>query len=180
MHYLVKFKVEEVEDWSNFYIAPEGDRGWSIIEAESEEALRSDLEEGKEVEEGRESEGSGETGEGREAEKSREIEEVQPLLPAHEYVAISKAREELDASKRRFVDDPSGALQEAREAVGQAMEACGYSRNGGSESSSESRSEVMEEYEKTNVGESSDLEEMREAFDQLSRTLQRLAGVQLD
>jgi hypothetical protein len=92
MRYLIKFKTEQlasldhVADRDDVYISPEGDRGWAILEAEDEESLRRDLLQGQQV------------------------EETQSVLLAREYVAIQKAREGLQNSKMRFVDDPSGAL----------------------------------------------------------------------
>ena len=58
--------------------------------------------------------------------EGQEAEETQPVLPAQEYVAVQRAHEDLENSKARFVDDPSGALAEARRSVGQALEARGY------------------------------------------------------
>lgn len=147
MHYLAKFKVEKPTNWDNVYLAPEGDRGWEILEAENEEAARGALED-------------------------REVEELQPLIPARAYVAISEARTQIEDSKKRFVDDPSGALQEARQSVGKAMEARGYSGSDGE--TSESRRELAEEYQRTDVGESGNLEDQRGAFDRLSKILERL------
>jgi len=107
VYYLVRFKVhqpadvEDVADREDVYVAPEGDRGWTVLEVEDEEDLRRTVE-------------------------GQDVEEVQPVLLAREYVAISSARRELEDSKARFVDDPSGALEEARQAVGRALEARGY------------------------------------------------------
>lgn len=98
------------------------------------------------------------------------------MLPAREYVAISRARSDLEDSKKRFVDDPAGALQGARRSVVLAMEARGYSNSGNGEGEpSRSRRELEEEYERTDVGESGNLEEQREAFGRLSNLLERLA-----
>jgi|SRR5215207_5837262 len=149
MHYLARFKVDKPANWDNAYLAPEGDRGWTILEAENEETLRSALED-------------------------REVEEIQPLLPAREFVAIDEARNDFENSKRRFVDDPSGALQEARQAVGRAMEARGYPSSENADQASKSRREVLEEYEHTDVGETGNLEDQRGAFDRLSELLGRL------
>lgn len=147
MHYLVKFRVTDAGKLEDAYVTPEGDRGWAILEAENEEALRGSL-------------------------KDREIEEIQPLLPAKEYAAVAGAQREVEDSKRRFVDDPAGALHEARQSVGRAMEARGYSRQG--DDASSSRREVVEEYERTNVRESGSLEEQRSAFSKLSELLERI------
>lgn len=155
MHYLTKFKVTDAEKLEDAYVTPEGDYGWAIIEAESEEALRNSL-------------------------RDREIEEVQPLLPAREYAAIAGARREVEDSKRRFVDDPAGALREARQSVSRAMEARGYSNSSGERSNAEepsSRREVREEYERTDVGESGSLEDQRSAFGKLSGLLERISRV---
>ena len=94
MYYLVRFKVrqpadvEDVADREDVYVAPEGDRGWTVLEVEDEEDLRRTVE-------------------------GQDVEEVQPVLLAREYVAISRARRELEESKAGFVDDPSGALEKA-------------------------------------------------------------------
>ena len=91
MHYLVRLKAEglvgdeDVADRDDVYLSPEGDRGWAIFDADDEESLRRDL-----------------------LQEGQEVEEVQPLLTAREYVAVLKAREDLESSKARFVDDPSG------------------------------------------------------------------------
>ena len=156
MRYLVKFKTEQlpnmeyVADRDDVYIAPEGYRGWAILEAEDEESLRQDLLEGQEA------------------------EEVQPVLPAREYVAIRRAREELENSKARFVDDPSGALAEARRSVGQALEARGYPPPERANEAPRSRQEILREYQSTDTGDSADLEDMRDAFGRLSDLLDRL------
>lgn len=147
MHYLARFKVTDAENLEDAYVSPEGDRGWAILEVESEEALRGSL-------------------------QDREIEEIQPLLPAREYAAVARARREVEDSKRRFVDDPAGALREARQSVGRAMEARGYSESGREESPP--RRELAEEYERTDVGESGSLEDQRSAFSKLSGLLERL------
>jgi hypothetical protein len=93
MHYLVRFRterladVESVASQEGVYISPEGEQGWAIREAEGEESLRQDLE-------------------------GQEVEEVQPMLPGREYLAVRNARRELEDLKPRFVDDPPGALAE--------------------------------------------------------------------
>lgn len=90
MRYLVRFKTQQLTNLeyiagrNDVYIAPEGDRGWAILEADDEESLRRDLLEGQKA------------------------EEIQPVLPAREYVAIERARENLENSKARFVDDLPG------------------------------------------------------------------------
>ena len=156
MRYLLKFKteqltnIEDMADREDVYIAPEGDRGWAILEAEDEESLRQDLLEG------------------------REAEEVQPVLPAREYVAIRRAREELENSKARFVDDPSGALVETRRSVGQALEARGYPPPERANEAPRSRQEILREYRDTDTGDSGSLEDMRGAFERLSGLLDRL------
>ena len=157
MRYLVQFKTEQltsleyVEDRDDVYVSPEGDRGWAILEAEDEESLRQDLLQGQEVEEAR------------------------PVLLAREYVAIQKAREDLQNSKARFVDDPSGALAQARRSVGQALEARGYPPPERANEAPRSRQEVLQEYQSTDAGDSGNLEDMRGAFDRLSGLLDRLA-----
>ena len=156
MRYLVKFKTEQlpnmeyVADRDDVYIASERDRGWAILEAEDEESLRQDLLEGQEA------------------------EEVQPVLPAREYVAIRRACEELENSKARFVDDPSGALAEARRSVGQALEARGYPPPERANEAPRPRQEILREYQSTDTGDSGSLEDMRGAFERLSGLLDRL------
>lgn len=157
MHYLVEFKMEqlamnEVEDRDEVYISPEGDRAWAFVEAEDEESLRRGLED-------------------------REVEEIQPVVPARGYAAITRAREDLESSKTRFVDDPSGALAEARRSVGQAMEARGYPPSDRAEDAPQSRQEVLREYQDTDTGESGNLEDIRGAFDRLSNVLDRLTRI---
>ena len=157
MRYLVMFKteqlrnVEHMTDREDVYITPEGDRGWAILEAEGEESLRRDLPE------------------------AREAQEVQPVLTVREYVAIQKAREDLEHSKTRFVDDPSGALAEARRSVGLALEAWGYPPPERANEAPQSRQEILEEYQSTDMGDSGGLEEMRDAFNRLSDLLDRLS-----
>jgi hypothetical protein len=157
MRYLIKFKTEQlasldhVADRDDVYISPEGDRGWAILEAEDEESLRRDLLQGQQV------------------------EETQSVLSAREYVAIQKAREGLQNSKTRFVDDPSGALAEARRSVGEALEARGYPPPERANEAPRSRQEVIQEYRDTDAGDSGNLDDMRGAFDRLSGVLDRLA-----
>jgi hypothetical protein len=157
MRYLIKFKTEQlasldhVADRDDVYISPEGDRGWAILEAEDEESLRRDLLQGQQV------------------------EETQSVLSAREYVAIQKAREGLQNSKTRFVDDPSGALAEARRSVGEALEARGYPPPERANEAPRSRQEIIQEYQDTDAGDSGNLEDMRGAFDRLSGVLDRLA-----
>lgn len=156
MHYLVEFKTEQlakmehVRRREDVYVTPQGDRWWAILEGEDEESLRQDLLEGQEV------------------------EELQPVLRAPEYLAIVGAREYLEDSKARFVDDPAEALAEARRAVGRALEARGYPSPDRASEASGPRREVLQECQATDVGESESLEDMRGAFDRLSRLLDRL------
>ena len=157
MRYLIKFKTEQlasldhVADRDDVYISPEGDRGWAILEAEDEESLHRDLLQGQQV------------------------EETQSVLSVREYVAIQKAREGLQNSKTRFVDDPSGALVEARRSVGEALEARGYPPPERANEAPRSRQEIIQEYQDTDAGDSGNLEDMRGAFDRLSGVLDRLA-----
>jgi hypothetical protein len=156
MQYLVKFRiqgladVEDVADRDDVYISPEGDRGWTVIEVEDEEDLRRTVE-------------------------GQEVEEVQPVLLAGEYVAIGRARRELEDSKARFVDDPTGALAEARESVSKALEARGYPPPERANETSRSRQEVLREYQETDAGDSASLEDTRGAFNRLSDLLDRLS-----
>jgi hypothetical protein len=150
MHYIVEFRTEHPESWDNTYLSPEGDRGWAILEAEDEEALRRNL-----------------------ADRGA-IEGIQPVLPAREYAAISEARTELENSKARFVDDPSGALAEARRSVGKALEARGYPPPERAEEAPGSRQEILQEYQSTAVDDPDNLEEMRSAFNRLSTLLERM------
>jgi hypothetical protein len=156
MRYLVRFKtqqltnIEHMADREDVYVSAEGDRGWAIVEAEGEESLRRDLLEGQEA------------------------EEVQSVLTSWEYVAIQKAREDLENSKRGFVDDPSGALAEARLAVAQALEARGYPPPERANEAPQSRQEILQEYQSTDMGDSGGLEDMRGAFNRLSDLLDRL------
>ena len=155
MYYLVRFKVrqpadvEDVADREDVYVAPEGDRGWTVLEVEDEEDLRRTVE-------------------------GQDVEEVQPVLLAREYVAISSARRELEDSKARFVDDPSGALEEARQVVGRALEAKGYPSLERANEASGARQEVLREYEATDTEGSGSLEDTRGAFNRLSDVLDRI------
>jgi hypothetical protein len=142
--------IEDVADRNDVYIAPEGDRGWTVIEAEDEQDLRRTV-------------------------KGQEVEEAQPVLFPREYLAIGTARRELEDSKSRFVDDPPGALAAAREAVGRALEARGYPPPERANEASKSRQEVLREYQETDAGGSENLEETRSAFDRLSELLDRVA-----
>ena len=155
MHYLVRFRTEKLADveyvagqeW--VYFSPEGDLGWAIREAEDEESLRRDLE-------------------------GQEVEEVQPMLPGREYLAVRNARRELEDLKPRFVDDPSGALAEARKSVGRVLEARGYPPPERANEASRSRQEVIREYQDTNTSDSGTLEDKRNSFNRLSALLDRL------
>lgn len=156
MHYLIKFKaegselMERVANRDNVYILPEGDWGWAILEAEDEQSLHKDL-------------------------RVQDTEEVQPVLPVGEYLAILGAREYFSDSKARFLDDPSGALVEARQAIGQALEARGYPPPERANEAPPARQEVLREYQDTNVEDSASLEDVRDAFSRLSDLLDRLA-----
>jgi hypothetical protein len=155
LHYLVRFRTEKLADveyvagqeW--VYFSPEGDLGWAIREAEDEESLRRDLE-------------------------GQEVEEVQPMLPGREYLAVRNARRELEDLKPRFVDDPSGALAEARKSVGRVLEARGYPPPERANEASRSRQEVIREYQDTNTSDSGTLEDKRNSFNRLSALLDRL------
>jgi hypothetical protein len=149
MHYIVEFTTEYPEGWDDAYLNPEGTRGWAILEAENEEALRRDL-------------------------AGREVEGIQPVLPAREYAAISEARTELENAKARFVDDPSGALAEARRSVGEALKARGYPPPERAGEAPGSRQEILQDYQSTAVDDPDNLEEMRSAFNRLSDILERL------
>ncbi len=156
MLYLVKFRmqqmadIEDVGDREDVYISPEGDRGWTVIEVEDEEDLRRTV-------------------------AGQEVEEAQLVLLPREYLAIGRARRELEDSKSRFVDDPPGALAAAREAVGRALEARGYPPPGRANEASQSRQEVLQEYQDTDMGHSENLEDTRGAFNRLSDLLDRVA-----
>jgi hypothetical protein len=59
--------------------------------------------------------------------------------------------------------------------VSRALEARGYSSSENADQApSSSRQEILQEYQSTEVGESGDIEEMRDAFDRLSDILERL------
>ena len=155
MHYLVRFAteqlaMEEVQDRHDVYFSPEGDKAWAILEVRDEETLRQNLE-----------------GQG--------VEEVQPMLPAREYVAILEARRDLEESKTRFVDDPSGALAEARKAVGRALEARSYPSSERADEASGSRQEILRDYQSTDTEDSGNLEDVRGSFNRLSDLLDRIA-----
>jgi hypothetical protein len=156
MQYLIKFRmqqmadIEDVADRNDVYIAPEGDRGWTVIEVEDEDDLRRTV-------------------------QGQEVEEAQPVLLPREYLAIGRARRELEDSKARFVDDPPGALSEAREAVGRALEARGYPPRERANEASRSRQDVLQEYQDTDTGTSENLEDIRGAFNRLSDLLDRVA-----
>jgi hypothetical protein len=156
VYYLVRFKVrqpadvEDVADREDVFVSPEGDRAWTVLEVEDEEDLRRTVE-------------------------GQDVEEVQPVLLAREYMAISRARRDLEESKARFVDDPSGALEEARRAVGQALEAQGYPPQERANEAPGSRQEVLREYQATATGSSESLEDTRDAFNRLTDLLDRLA-----
>ena len=74
-----------------------------------------------------------------------------------------------------FVDDPSGALEEARPAVGQALEARGYPPPERADEAPESRREILREYQATGTEGSESLEDTRGAFNRLTDLLDRLA-----
>jgi len=93
---------------------------------------------------------------------------------AREYVGIQKAREALENSKARFVDDPSGALAEARRAVGQALETRGYPPPERANEAPQTRQEILQEYRSTDMGDTGRLEDMRDAYIRLSDLLDRL------
>lgn len=156
MLYLVRFRmqqmadIEDVGDREDVYISPEGDRGWTVIEVEDEEDLRRTV-------------------------AGQEVEEAQLVLLPREYLAIGRARSELEDSKSRFVDDPPGALAAAREAVGRALEARGYPSPERANEASQSRQEVLQEYQDTDTGHSENLEDTRSAFNRLSDLLDRVA-----
>jgi len=156
VYYLVRFKVrqpadvEDVADREDVFVSPEGDRGWTVLEVEDEEDLRRTVE-------------------------GQDVEEVQPVLLAREYMAISRARRELEDSKAGFVDDPSGALEKARRAVGRALEARGYPPVERANEAHGSRQEVLREYQATGTESSESLEDTRNAFDRLADLLDRIA-----
>ena len=154
----MKFRTEQLEDMERLvgrddvYVAPEGDRGWAILKAEDEESLRQAFLEGQEA------------------------EEVQPVLPVREYVIILGAREYLKDFKMRFVDDPSGALADARRVVGRVLKSLGYPPPERANEASKTRQEILREYQRTGTADSGNLEEMRDAFNRLSSLLERAAG----
>lgn len=154
MRYLVKFSpeslsdVDRLSDREGVYISPDGDAGWAILEEDNEESLGSSL--------------------------GAEAEEAQPLLSVREYVAVRDARGELEEAKGRFVDDPSGALQDARRSVGRALEARGYPPPERAEEATGSRREILQEYQRTDP-DGADEGSMREAFSSLSDILERSA-----
>ena len=71
--------------------------------------------------------------------------------------------------------DPSGALEDARQAVGRALEARGYPSSERANEASGSRQEVLREYQDTDTGHSENLEDTRSAFNRLSDLLDRVA-----
>jgi hypothetical protein len=154
VRYLVKFSpgslsdVDSLADREGIYLSPDGDAGWAILEEDNEESLGSSL--------------------------GAEGEEAQPLLSVREYVAVRDARGELEEAKGRFVDDPSGALQDARRSVGRALEARGYPPPERAEEATGSRREILQEYQRTDP-EGADEGNMREAFSNLSDILERSA-----
>ena len=154
MRYLVKFSpeslsdVDSLADRKGIYVSPEGDAGWAILDEDGEESLGSSL--------------------------GVETEEAQPLLSVREYGAIRDARAELEEAKGRFVDDPSGALQDARRSVGLMLEARGYPPPERAEEATGSRRGILRDYQKTEP-DGSDEGSMREAFSSLSDILERSA-----
>jgi hypothetical protein len=151
MYYLVELRVsrpesaERAAQRGDVYLSPEGNRGWILARADNEEALRRSL-------------------------QNHEVEEVRPVLPAREYVEMQRARQELEQSKSRFVDDPTGALAEARHSVLKVIEGRGY----GAPERTDGQ-EILREYDATEIGEGASLEERREAFGRLERLLDRLS-----
>ena len=129
-------------------ISPEGEQGWAIWEGE--ESLHRDLE-------------------------GQEVEEVQPILPGRDYLAVRNARRELEDLKPRFVDDPPGALAEARRSVGRVLEVRGYPPPERANEAPGSRQEVIREYQSTDTGDSGTLKDRRNSFLRLSALLDRLA-----
>lgn len=156
MHYLVRLRMDRHEsterfrDQTDVFLSPEGNRGWMILEAEDEEALHRQLE-------------------------GIEVEESEPVLPVSEYAAISEARKSLEETKARFVDDPDGALAEARRQVGFALEKRGYPPPERAADASRYRRDILRDYERTETGESASVEEKRKAFNTLSELLDRSA-----
>lgn len=156
MHYLVKVKmdkdesVERLGDRADVFLTPEGDQGWAIIEAEDEEAIRRELE-------------------------GLEVERSEPVLPVSEYAAIREARKNIEETKARFVDDPSGALDEARRQVGFALEKRGYPSPEHAQDAYRHRQDILREYQRIEASDSASVEEKREAFNALSDLLDRSA-----
>ncbi len=156
MKYLVNFRteqlsdVERLADSEDVWVSPEGDRAWVIVEADDEESVRQNPE-------------------------VQEFEEIQPLLSGREYLAIHNARRELEDCKARFVDDPAGALSDARRSVGRAMEAKGYPSSDRADEASGPRRDILQEYKDTDRDGSDNLEDQRSAFKRLSDLLDRLA-----
>lgn len=156
MHYLVRLRTDRDEsmqrlgDRADVFLSPSGERGWAILEAEDEEVLHQELE-------------------------GLEVEESEPVLPVNEYAAISDARRGLEETKARFVDDPDGALAEARRQVGFALEKRGYPPPERAHDASRHRQDILRDYERTEAGESASVEEKRKAFNALSELLDRSA-----
>jgi hypothetical protein len=73
------------------------------------------------------------------------------------------------------VDDPLGALAEARRSVGRALEARGYLLSERADETQGSRQEVIREYQSTDTSDSRTLEDKRNSFNRLSALLDRLA-----
>lgn len=156
MRYLIRFSLNDTTELETLgasqgvYLTPEGDSGWAILEKSDEQSLRDNL--------------------------GVEAKEIKPLLSIREYSAIRDAREELEEAKGRFVDDPSGALQDGRRSVGRALETIGYPAPERAEEAPEARREILEEYSQTD-SEGADVGDMREAFSRLSDILERSARV---
>ena len=156
MHYVVKLEIdrpestERLDERCDVFLTPDGEQGWAILEAEDEDSVRWELE-------------------------GHKVEEVQPVLPVKEYAAIREARENIEEVKARFVDDPSGALEEARRQVGFALEKRGYPSPERADGASRHRQVILREYHRTQTSESASVEEKREAFNALSDLLDRSA-----
>lgn len=154
MRYLVRFSTRDLSELDSLagregvYLSPDGEAGWAVLEEESEDSLRGNL--------------------------GVEAEEVQPLLSAREYLAVRDARARLEEAKGRFVDDPSGALQDARRSMGQALEARGYPPPDRAEEAPQARREILREYSETEP-DGTDVSDMRESFSRLSELLERSA-----
>jgi hypothetical protein len=73
------------------------------------------------------------------------------------------------------VDDPPGALAEARRSVGRVLEARGYPPPERANEAPGTRQEVIREYQSTDTGDSGTLEDKRNSFLRLSALLDRLA-----